>query len=84
MRRSYSPQGSDRRRLVRVGVFNDFAIVRPVGALDGKVGAGQVAAEDSRGLVDDLCGLSHNVGIFRQGQDKGTSEFFCASNGGWK
>lgn len=62
---SYSPQGYEGGRRIRVGTFNGFAIVRPVGALDGKGGVGQVAAEESRGLVDDLLRISHDGGSFR-------------------
>lgn len=67
---SYSRQGCEGGRRLRVGAFNGFAIVRPVGALDGKGIAGQVAVEDSRGLVDDLLRFRHDDGTFglaRQG-----------------
>lgn len=35
--------------------------MHPEGALDGKVGLGQVAAEDSRGLVADLRRFGNDV-----------------------
>lgn len=77
MRRSYSPQDCEGSRISRFGILNGLAIVRPVGALDGKGGAGQVAAEDSRGLVDDLRRISHDGGSFAQTRH-GTSEFHAA------
>lgn len=71
---SYSPQDCEGSRILRFGIFNGFAIVRPVGALDRKGGASQVAAEDSRGLVDDLWRISHDGGTFTQ-TTRGTSQF---------
>lgn len=59
------------------GTINEFAIVHPVGPLDGKAGLGQVAAEDCGGLIHDLRGFSDDVwGCGRTGspaaQQKGT------------
>lgn len=71
---SYSPQDCDGIRLICFGIFNGLAIVHPAGALDGEGGAGQVAAEDSRGLVDDLRRFSHDGGSFTQTK-RVTSEF---------
>lgn len=63
---SYLPQDCEGRRIIRLGIFNGLAIVRPAGAFDREGGAGQVAAEDSRGLVDDLRRISHDGGSFTQ------------------
>lgn len=57
--------------------------MRPVGALDGKGGAGQVAAQDGRGLVDDLQRFSHDGGSFTQ-TGREMSEFFCVLKEGRK
>lgn len=62
---SYSQQDCGGRRILRVGIFNGFAIVSPVGALDRKGGAGQVAAEDRRGLVEDFRRISNYGGSYR-------------------
>lgn len=57
----YLPKDCEWTGQSRLGIFNEFAIVRPVGALDGKVGLCQVTAEDCRGLVADLGGFSNDV-----------------------
>lgn len=48
-----------------LGIFDDFAVVRPVGARDGKGGVRQVAVEDCRGLVADLRRFSQDCRAFR-------------------
>lgn len=50
------------------GIFNDFAIVLPVGALDDKVGIRQIAGEPSSGLVANLRRFGNNVWGLRQTQ----------------
>lgn len=58
---SYSLKDCVWIRITGFGIFNDFAIVHPVGALDGKVGLRQIAAEHSRGLVANLGRFSNDV-----------------------
>ena len=50
---------------VGLGLFDEFAVVRPVGALAGKVGLCQVAAEDGGGLIADLSRFSDDVWCLR-------------------
>lgn len=59
------PVGGECNSLSWLGSFNDFAIVHPVGALDGETGLCQVAAQDSGGLVGDLRGIGNDVWDFR-------------------
>lgn len=52
------------------GVFNDFAIKSPVGALAAHKGICEVAAEHSRGLVGDFRRLSVDVWCLNGGRKK--------------
>lgn len=64
-RRSSLLVGRNRRTSIRLGIFNEFAIVEPAGARDGKVEICHIAAEDGRGLVVDLEGAGDNLWFLR-------------------
>lgn len=62
---SYSLKGYEWLGARVLGIFNDFAVVHPVGALDDKARIRQIAAEPSRGLVDDLRRFCNDVRALR-------------------